>query len=405
MLLNAPLRRLRPWTVSFLMGGSLLQGAQAQSDWHLHSHFQAGVDGWHIEHSAQDKTSRDNMYLADSETLWTYRPLSPWYTLQSQLDWGPQHQVVLRARANQVTGASVDQLYYSHAISPYLGFRAGVADYRSTWCREYDLDNPWIRESDPFCTNYRIKQPFASAPALQVYVNLDEGDYQVQGIAGIFRPRALGYAPREFGTAILPPHVNITQNHKQGLSLNVLNKASSTEWRLSWMGLDQRLFDPQAAISFPEYAAGTQMNYRQKAGTFFAGVSWQLSPRLRSRLTHMHNALKAHCELLTPQAAPACEIRVRKKSTVLELNYQPAAADTVSLAVLKFPFSQSQVYKKTNQTVSASWRRDWSRHWFTALQWSQSRATVFYNDDFSTMSYLPGTNSAWAAGIRSGYKW
>jgi len=72
---------------------------------------------------------------------------------------------------------------------------------------------------------------------------------------------------------------------------------------------------------------------------------------------------------------------------------------------LKFPFSQSQVYKKTNQSVSTSWRRDWDKHWFTALQWSLSRATVFYNDDFSTVSYLPGTITAWATGLRLGYKW
>lgn len=395
------LRRLaRSWA-----WGLLSLAAQAQERPHLHTTLQTGVDVWRIGHSATDTVTRNNMYLADSETRWSYSGLSPWLTLQSRLDMGPHDQVVLRTRANQSTGGSLDQLYYDHAISPFLGLRAGVADYRATWCREYDLDNPWVRESDPFCTNHRIRMPTSSAPALQAYVNLDTGAYQLQGIAGIFRPRALGYASREFGTAILPEHVVITKNHKQGVSLNLLHKASSTEWRLSWTALDQALYDPDAHVGFQEYAPGTRMNYRQHADTYFGGVSWQVSPRLRARLTHMKTSLKARCELLTPSAAPACAQSVGKQATVAELNHQSGPADVLSVAFLRFPFDQSAVYSKANENVSASWRRDWGEGWFTALQLSRSRAKVFYNLDFSAMPYLPGTASAWAAGFRLGRQW
>lgn len=385
-----------------VLGG--VHPARAQSDWHLENTLQVGLDAWHIAHSAPDRVTRDTMYLADSAPRWSYREASPWYTLQSQLHMGAKDLLVLRVRANQGLGSALDQLYHDHAISPSLGIRAGVADYRATWCREYDLDNPWVRESDPFCTDQRIRQPTSSAPALQAYVNLAWGSYQMQGVAGIFRPRALGYAPREFGTAMLPEHVSITKNHKQGLSLNLLDKATSTEWRLSWIGLDQSLFDSQASLSFPQFPAGAQLNYHQRANTYFAGVSWPISLRLRARLTHMKNALTARCELLTPQADSGCSVRVAKEASVLEMNYQLNSEDLFSLSFLRFPFGQSDVYEKTNQNVSASWRREWGGHWFTALQLSRSRATVQYNRDFSTVSYLPGTASAWGAGFRLGYR-
>jgi len=395
------LRQASAWATLVLALASQAQ----ETPWHLHTTLQTGVDAWRIAHSASDSVTRSNMYLADSEPRWSYRELSPWFTLQSRLDMGPQDQVVLRTRANQSTGGSLDQLYYDHAISPYLGLRVGVADYRATWCREYDLDNPWVRESDPFCTNHRIRLPTSSAPALQAYVNLDAGEYQLQGIAGIYRPRALGYAPREFGTAILPEQVVITQNHKQGISLNLLNKASSTEWRLSWTGLDQGLYDPDASAGFRQYSAGTRLNYRQHADTYFVGVSWQVSPRLRARLTHMRTALKARCELLTQQSAPACLEFVSKQATVLELNQQHDAENILSFTLLKFPFEQAGYYAKVNQTVSGAWRRDWGGGWFTAVQLSQARSRVFYIEDIALVQYLPGTASAWAAGFRLGRQW
>ena len=223
------------------------------------------------------------MFLADSETSWSYRELSAWYTAQSQLNLGPHNHLVLRARANQGSGGVLDQLYYDHGISPSLGLRIGVADYRATWCREYDLDNPWVRESDPFCSQRFMRLPLSSAPAVQAYLTTEFGDYQVQGIAGLFRPRALGYAPREFSGAQLPDHVQITKNHKQSVSLNALNKTTSTEWRLSWIRITQSLFDPKVPASNTLGGPFTQMDYHQSSDIFFSGVSWQLSPRWRSR--------------------------------------------------------------------------------------------------------------------------
>lgn len=375
----------------------------AQSDWQLQNHFQVGVDAWHIDHSSEEPLTRRNMFLADSQTRWTYRELSPWYTAQSQLNFGPLQHVVLRARANQGSGGVLDQLYYDHGISPSLGFRIGVADYRATWCREYDLDNPWVRESDPFCSQRFIRLPLSSAPALQAYANTELGNYQIQAIGGLFRPRALGYAPREFSGAQLPDQVQITRNHKQTLALNALNKATSTEFRLSWVRIDQSLFDPQVRASNSQWGPFTEMNYHQASDIVFAGVSWQLSPRWRSRLTHMSRQLKARCDLLQPLAVPECGERVESSSTVLEWNYQASQKDILSLAVVHFPFKQFNVYERTHRNMSVGWRHDRGQGWFGAVQLSHSRSAIPYSLDFSKIAFQPGTASAWALGTRLGY--
>ncbi len=380
--------------------------AQAQSDWQLQNTLQMGVDAWRIEHSANDKTTQGTMYLADAATRWDFSELSPWFNLHSQLSLGMRNHLVLQGRANQGLGASLDQLYLDHGISPSLGFRAGVADYRATWCREYDLDNPWVRESDPFCSHWLVRMSSSSAPALQTYVNLELGHYQIQGVAGIYRPRALGYANREFGDFNLKNNHHITKNHKQAISLNIIDKSSSMEWRLSWIGLNQSLFDSDfVQINDKNTYPSTQLKYHQQSNTYFLGVSWQVSPKLRSRLTHMTSDLKAQCVLLNPLAGPPCSNRFEKASTVLELNYQLFPTDILSVSFVTFPVVQDKAYKRDHQSMSAAWRHDWGKGWFNALQVSIAQSETAYNLSPRYVPYVPGLAKAWAAGFRLGYQW
>ncbi len=382
-------------------------GAWAQVDGDLKSTVQLGMDAWHIEHSATEPIKRSVLYMADSNNRWNYREASPWYTVQSQFNFNPDTHLVLYARANQGSGADVDQFYVDHALSPSLGIRTGVADYRATWCREYDLDNPWVREGDPFCSDRVIKQTTSSAPALQIYAHGTSGPYQWQGIVGLFRPRLFGYARREFGGWILRDSDQITKNHKYGVSLSAINTFTSTEWRFSWVGLDQRLFDPVFnQINHPDIYPATQLNYHQQANTFFAGVSWQIEPRLRSRVTHMRSALQAHCEFLNPAAGPPCSNKFVKNSTVFELSYQLQATDVVSLALLKYPVEQVGGYERGHYNAAMAWRRDWGRGWFSALQLTRSQTAVYYNNDITRnqIPFIPGSSSAWGLGMRLGYQ-
>lgn len=390
--------------------GLLASAAFAQSDWDIKSSVQVGADAWHLSSAAADEPARRFLWMPNSASTWQYRDAAPWYTLQSQLRTGSQGEWVLRARGNQGYGSALDQLSYAHAISPTLGLRAGILDYRATWCREYDLDNPWVRETDPFCTVRFINLATASSPALQVYAKADVGDYQVQGVAGLYRPAALGFEPREFSNLLLPESATVTKNHKHALSVNAINTQTATQWRISWIGANQRLFD-SALMQFndPAFYARSQLNYEQAVSTYFVGVSWQLLPGLRSRLTHLNSQLRAQCEFLNPAAGDpeSCGNRFYKSSIVWELGYQLSAADVLSLAASQYQSRQAGTseqpkYEARNRSVSLAWRRDWPQGFFSAVQLTHARASVPYNRIPTDVPYIVGTTSAWGLGLRVG---
>ncbi len=405
-LLNRP----AGWVTLVMTALLLASPAQAQTDWALKSSAQLGVDAWHLSVDASDQPVRHFLLLANARTDWRYRDMAPWYTLQTQLRVGSQGEWVLRSRGNQSYGGAVDQLSYAHSISPALGWRAGILDYRATWCREYDLDNPWVREADSFCVGRFNNSATASAPALQVYAKVDVNEYQVQAVAGLYRPKALGWDRREFSNLFIADSATVLQNKKHALSVNAVNTATSTEWRLSWIGSDQRLFDSALvqindAASFP----ATQLHYRQAVSTYFAGVSWQLAPRLRSRVTHFRSSLQAHCELLNPAAGEPCANQFYRASTVWELGYQLSPIDVLSLALAHYDLRQTemldvQVYEARSRNQSLAWRRDWGRGWFTSTQLTWTQGSVPYNNKPRQTPYIPGTSSAWGLGLRVGYQ-
>jgi hypothetical protein len=318
-------------------------------------------------------------------------------------NWEPR-EVVLRGRANQDHGASLDQLSFDYTISPALGMRVGLLDYRATWCRVYDLDNPWVRENDPFCSDKDVTQATDSAPALQTYVQFNWSDYRVQGVAGLYRPMAFGYEKREFSNFILPETATITKNQKHAVSLNFLNMQTSTEWRFSWIGARQSLFESDfIQLENPDFFPATQLNYHQKVNTYFAGVSWQAAAQLRARLTYFTSHLKARCELLNPAAGPPCSNTFDRNSVSMELNYQLNPSDVVSLAASNYTVDQKNVYQARNKSLSLAWRRDWSAGWFGAVQLIHTNVSVPYNNDSGSVPYSVGKSRAWGAGVRLGY--
>lgn len=371
---------------------------QAQdAEWQLRSNIHMGLDAWHIEHKPKDGPLTPTVFMPDGSTRWQYREVSPWYVVQANLSQGYQAEWVLKARANQSVGAKVDQLYYDHALSPKLGFRAGVVDYRATWCRVYDLDDPWVREADPFCSDKAIKLATASAPGVQAYTNVQWGRYQVQALAGLYQPKLLNYEPKEFSDALLFPGDRVTHNNKLGLTLNAMDLRTSTEWRLSWIYTDQSA--QLAPNPFSPYAA--QLDHA--VHLWFAGVSWQVSPRTRARLTHMRSDLNATLTEFVPNQAPmVLHPKVTKQSTVLELNYQHSPVDTWSVSVSQYPFIERGAYEWKHQAVSVGWRRDWTRHWYSAVQLTHAKNHVPYS---IYTDFVPaGRHSASAVGFRLGFK-
>lgn len=346
--------------------------------------------------------------MPDSFTKWSYRPVSPWYTVESRLHIAARGEVVLRAQANAAHGAKINQLFYDRIISPRLGLRAGLLDYRATWCRSFDLDNPWVSETDPFCANKQVRLPTDSAPAIQAYVNQTMGQYLVEAVVGSYHPLAFNYEKEEFSDFVLPPTANVTHNHKILASVNALETFTATEWRLSWIGTRQSLFDPSAPIG----PTRIPINYHHKASLWFLGVSWNVSPKLRSRVTHMTSSLTGTCEFLRQTSIHPCIQKFQKKSSVVELNYNFDSRNVYSLAFSYYPRKQTNVvpdqgnvFRLLHQSFSIGWRKDWTANVFTSLQLMYSQYdSLDRRSRRATAEVEPQTGHATGLGFRVGYR-
>lgn len=369
------------------------QGVVAQTDsgWDLKSRAYVGADFWHVEHSAPQGMSRKATFMADQNTAWQFRSPSPWYQLESELNWFGQGQWVLKARGNQATGTELNQLFYDHYMSPQLGVRVGIVDYRISWCRSFDTDNPWIRETDPFCSDNTIKLATDSAPGVQAYTVSTVGDYTVQTLVGLYRPLLGGYSPREYSDAILTPDDRVTKNHKYGVTVNAIHNLTATEWRLGWVGADQA-----AHYRGPRF----QANSAQTVHLFFAGGSWQLHPKLKARVTLMNSHLRGH--IVPLDGGQPIKPKVFKGSRVLELNYQHSPQHAFALAYSHYPFEQQSVYRWQHQSKSVSWRYDYNSAWFAALQISKAHNHIQSFDDLAPVK--SGKPKAAAIGFRIGRK-
>lgn len=399
------------WPALALCAAGAVHAAEqaAWPGWELKSHIQTGVDVWHIDHSPNDPNQVSMALMPDSLTRWTHRDVSPWYTLESQLRMGTTGAFVLKGQANAARGAKLNQLSYDHFISPYLGLRVGVLDYRATWCRTYDLDNPWVREADPFCSNSVVSLPTDSAPAVQAYTNLEVKGYWVQAMVGSYHPKAFGYAPQEFSDFRLPPTAQVTHNHKVAMSVNVVNPATSTEWRLSLINTRQSLFDSDAEPGFP--GGQVPINYHHRGRLWFAGVSWHMSPKLQTRLTYMDSDLTGRCEWITIQLGRPCVQHYRQQSVVAEMNYHLDERNVLSMALTHYPSEQINevpvrfsAYKYQRQSVSVGWRKDWSARVFTAVQLTHAQYDQPYRVFAPPGFQGPMSGKSTGFGLRLGYK-
>ena len=116
---------------------------------------QMGIDAWDLNTPSRATTPLkgvDRLYLPDSYTKWKYKNTSPWIKTTGQWDLTSNFSISFKARAEQSVGLLLDELNIDYRLSPMLGFRAGVLDYKTNWCRTYETDSPWIQEIHPFCT-------------------------------------------------------------------------------------------------------------------------------------------------------------------------------------------------------------------------------------------------------------
>lgn len=371
----------------------------------LQSNAQVGVDIWRLSPELPAR-----VLLMPNNSVWHYRPESPWGTYEGHLMLSPQLSFSVKARADQSMGTHVDEFSGDWAQSPSLGFRAGVLSYKTSWCQTYNVDSPWVRENDPFCTGKSTSEASGGAPGFQVYANTALDDYRVQAMAGIYRPLLFNYNTQEFSNLVYP-NAHIDVNDKRGASLSVLHAPSVTELRIGLLAAKQ------SARTRIDYRYGGEVN-DQTYGIAFVGLSFYATPRLNVRLqTLRHNMTAAQW---APYGAEGARYRMGnelvRRSDVMELRYQYSGQDVLAFAMSRYNFDNTSIstnYPEAGYTrvaefpyllasTSASWRHDWQRGIYTSVQWTynKGRAAAFQSPDQSTMTY----RGAHGAGLRLAYQ-
>lgn len=368
---------------------------------------QLGYDFWSLRPSVPKDTSpsrRENslLFLPNAYTKWPYRDSAPWFRVSGNVRASANSNVLVKAQANQNTGTSVDELSLDTAISPSLGWRAGLVDIKMSWCRGYEPDSPWIQEIDVFCSTSLTKVLNGGAPGAQAYAKRDIGPYQVQAILGVYNPLLFNYADKEFGNYQPPGPYTVTSNRKIGASASALNLDSGSEFRLSWLQATQVADQTDSSV------------YQQASTSIFWGANFPLSSYWALRLSgnFYGSQVRIHDDLPAEDSVDGARTNNTYSNQVVELTRQIGAADSLTLGYSRYQFritleddpvrlanygvDADNYFRLTRVAIAATWRRDWSRHFFHATQLSFVEQTSGYNN-------IVTSSHGYAFGLRTGF--
>lgn len=348
-----------------------------------------GVDSWNIQTSAEADTKAgfseesSNLLLPNAFTTWRYRDTAAFGLAAGSIHLGDNTLFMFQARVDQTMGERVDEASLEYKFSPSFGLRAGVTNYKTSWCRHYDRDNGWIRDAETLCVTPQFKDVTGGGPGIQMFSNSHIGhNHVLQSQVGIYSPLLLGYAPDEFSNAIPSADFHVTKNRKLGLNLNWLNMQSGTEMRLSYMHNNQ---------------AGRQQEtdllgqVEQRGHLVYWGLSTPLTPVLNLRVTQMLSQDKMDCWSTLEVTLYRCNLKntVRKLLTSVQLSYQWDASNLISVGVNQSRLQQDALFfnvKRELDTIPApffidarqftiAWRKDWGSGWITVAQamWARQK--------------------------------
>jgi hypothetical protein len=359
---------------------------------------QMGVDTWNL--NTPDRADAplkgvDRLYLANSNTQWSYHSPSAWIKTTGQWNINSHLSLTYKARADQSVGTKLDDLNFDYRLSPQLGFRVGVLDYKTSWCRTYETDSPWIQEIDPFCTNRVTNEATLASPGAQAYLSFTPSHYLIQTLVGIYRPKAFGYNKDEFSNVANTKGVAI--NHRWGWSINALNLDNASEFRLSWLAARQENNRDEGG-------------YRgQDAGALYVGASFYPIEKLNIRLSLFDSLVSQASYDRPPAYTQILENNMVRNSKVVELIYQVNSLNTLGLSFAKYTnnwnltgmngyqaYTNPNYYRFTREGQSITWRHDWSQGIHTSFQWVKSTNS-------QVLSNLAANAQGTALGLRIGW--
>lgn len=366
------------------------QTAHAVATWHETEHeskwsYQLGADGWRLKPSTDKDTApgfieeNTNLLLPNSHTKQKYSNVSTFGWIIGEKPLTNNTTASLKARADQTIGWRIDEAQIATNISPSLGMRYGIVDYKTSWCRHYDSDNNWMREIETICSTPQFRDVTGGSPGAQIFANIQKGNYALQSQIGIYRPLLLGYARSEFGNLLPSPNYRVLANQKVGLNFNLTNLVTALEVRLSYMKGYQRVYLPESDLLG---------NFQQSSDMVYVGISLPITPNITGRITHLQQKQLASCRSEVAKFATACNLNLTfdKSASSMELSYRLDSFDTFSLGINQTGFDVDQnlftpaydayaselTYFKTKQK-SIAWRHDWSKGVFSVLQFIHAK--------------------------------
>lgn len=369
------------------------------------STLQVGVDAWQFSPERPE-----NLLLLATNTERPYRAVSPWAKIDGSVWLRNNLRLNVRARDDQGMGQHVDDLSVTWDLSPNFGVNAGVVSYKTTWCKTYDIDSPWMRENNPFCTVTTTNLAVGGAPGVQLYTNTSHGDYRLQWLVGAYRPLMFNYDTREYSNTRYPDST-VYQNEKVGVSVNLLNLNTATEFRLGILNTRQ------AAYVHPlwnRYGFRSRQNYQ----VYFAGLSYQLMPNLSARVQVMRHEMASSEWALADSDKPNYlgGAELLRQSKAIEIGYQYSAQDQFAVALSEYSYIAGQIATRypnpgydyfpdffiyKNRGASLAWRHNWDRGIHTIVQLSRNSL------DLRNTQKTPvedRSNAANAIGVRLGYQ-
>lgn len=381
---------------------------------------QVGIDTWSLRKNlgpAGYYENSDLLYLADSYPDRTYQSTAPWIKVNAE---AKSNNKIFRLRYdnNQSVGSRIDELSmdWSHRT---FGVRSGILSYKISWCRTHDMDSPWMRENDSFCTVRTNSTPIKSSPGLQAYVNSQISSFKIQSVAGIYRPMFLNYETQEFNL-YANPNIHVVENNKYGMSINAIDLNNGLEVRLSYLQNQQ----------WGNYSSneGPTQRIDQNARWLFGAISANLSSVLNLRMSYLSSREHADFSYPDTYVTPGdtypdvfLTLDRNRISSVLELNYQHNARNVLSVAYSHFKVSDKQQgatltspvapitytsvknFALNNSSVSLGWRHNWQKGVFTVVQYTHAglKQELNYAPGLASTQITQSTGKA--LGLRLGY--
>ena len=193
----------------------------------------SGLDTWY----SPDTQVR---YLPNYKPAFQFRAADPWVYAQAEkstaLDDGSTVTTTFAGRNSAVAGGYVSRADVDFRTSSGFGVRAGMLPYRVSYCRSLG-EGPWLAEPSALCRYYVLNAMAGGGAGVQAYASIQVGDWTVDGMAGLYRPRLDGQSKLTLGPQLATgPH---TRDDRAGVSFNALHLSSGLQTRFSVLKADE----------------------------------------------------------------------------------------------------------------------------------------------------------------------